>query len=457
MKRRVWFLVVLSLVLVVALAACNSSDEPATSQPATTGGDGGGEGAGGNTETATPSEPSGGDDPVELTFWILGEPGYDDGLIQEWNEQNPDIQVTFQKTADQAAHHNNMLTALTGGAGAPDIFMLEIAFVERFINATDQFYNLYDLGAESIRGDYLEWKWLQAASPDDSFLIGLPTDIGPTVAYYRADLIEQAGFPSDPEEFGALIDTWDKFADVAREFTAKTGIPFVDTTDLLFNGFRDQSDGFIYYNHDNEFIGHENPQVVRGYDYTAQGIQEGWILNVSLWTPEWTQAMNDGGFAVILAPAWMQGYMKGNAPDGAGHWRVTQMPEGAGNWGGSFLTLPAQGKHPEEAYKFISWLVNRDNQLRVFESHGLMPSIPSLYNDDTFVNFTDDFFGGQATATAFGEAALRVKPVYYGPLHDATDSLIKDALQNVIETGADPEAEWEKFVDQAQTLARRGE
>ena len=133
------------------------------------------------------------------------------------------------------------------------------------------------------------------------------------------------------------------------------------------------------------------------------------------------------------------------------------MPEGAGNWGGSFLTLPAQGKHPEEAYKFISWLVNRDNQLRVFESHGLMPSIPSLYNDDTFVNFTDDFFGGQATATAFGEAALRVKPVYYGPLHDATDSLIKDALQNVIETGADPEAEWEKFVDQAQTLARRGE
>ena len=188
--------------------------------------------------------------------------------------------MTFQKTADQAAHHNNMLTALTGGAGAPDIFMLEIAFVERFINATDQFYNLYDLGAESIRGDYLEWKWLQAASPDDSFLIGLPTDIGPTVAYYRADLIEQAGFPSDPEEFGALIDTWDKFADVAREFTAKTGIPFVDTTDLLFNGFRDQSDGFIYYNHDNEFIGHENPQVVRGYDYTAQGIQEGWILNV---------------------------------------------------------------------------------------------------------------------------------------------------------------------------------
>ncbi len=449
MSRKKWIWVGLVLLLAVALVACNSKEEPAQTTSTTN--------EGGSDKTEEPSTTDSDQEPVELTFWILGEPGYDDGLIQEWNEQNPHIQVTYQKTADQAAHHNNLLTALTGGAGAPDIFMLEIAFMERFISATDQFYNLYDYGAEAIRGEYLDWKWQQATTPDDSFLIGLPTDIGPTVVYYRADLIEQAGLPSDPEEFGALIDTWDKFADVARQFKEATGKSFVDTTDLLFNAFRDQSDGFIYYNHDNEFIGHENPQVIKGYEYTVQGIQEGWVHNVALWSTEWTQAMNDGDFAVMLAPAWMQGYMKGNAPDGAGQWRVTQMPEGSGNWGGSFLTLPKQGQHPEEAYAFISWLVNRENQLRSFESHGLMPSIPSLYEDPAFVNYTDDFFGGQQIAVEFGEAATRVKPVYYGPLHDSTDSLIKDALQNVLETGADPEAEWEKFVEQAQTLARRGE
>lgn len=62
-----------------------------------------------------------------------------------------------------------------------------------------------------------------------------------------------------------------------------------------------------------------------------------------------------------------------------------------------------------------------------------MPSIPALYEDPAFVDFKDDFFGGQQIAVEFGKAANRVKPVYYGPLHDQTDTFFKNALKNVIE------------------------
>lgn len=328
--------------------------------------------------------------------------------------------------------------------------------MERFINATDKFYNLNDLGAKDVAGQYLDWKWKQATSVDGSFQIGLPTDIGPTVAYYRVDLLEAAGLPTDPDEFGQMIDTWDKFAAVGKAFTEKTGKKFTDLKDLIYNAVRDQATDEIYFSKaDNSFIGDTNPQVKKAYDFTLKGIQEGWLGTWGLWSPEWGQATNVGDFAVMLAPAWMGGNTKSNAPDSAGKWLITQLPEGAGNWGGSFLTLPKEGKHPEEAYAFISWLASKEQQLESFKSNGLMPSIPELYSDPNFTGYQDSFFGGQNVAVQYGKAAETVKPVYYGPLHDQVDTYFKDALQNVMDKKTDPAKEWNDAVDKAKKLVER--
>lgn len=437
-----WAVLLIAVLMVASLAACGGGNKNAT-----------------NNDTKTPSnnastdsnKPS--DEKIELSFWSLGTTNYEE-LAKEYSSLHPNITFKFQNTADQTAHHNNLTTALSANSGAPDIFMLEIAFMERFISAQDKFHNLYDLGAKDIESNYLDWKWKQATSVDGSFQIGLPTDIGPTVAYYRSDLIEQAGLPSDPEAFSAAIDTWDKFATVAKEFKEKTGKPFTDLTDLVYNGVRDQSPDQIYFNkEDGAFIGETNPQIKKAFDFTVKGIQEGWIGNYQLWSPEWNAAINNGDFGVMLGPAWMAGTIR-NAKDTAGKWKIAQLPEGAGNWGGSFLTLPKEGKHPKEAYEFIAWLDSKENQLKSFEQSGLFPSIPALYEDPAFLK-ADDFFGGQAIAKEYSKSAVRVKPVYYGPLHDQTDTFFKNALKNVLEKKADPTAEWNNAIDQAKKLAER--
>lgn len=392
---------------------------------------------------------------VELTFWSLGANGYDE-LISEWNAANPDIQVKNQNTGDQTVHHNNLLTALSAGSGAPDIFHLEIGFMEKFIGATDKFYNLYDLGAKDIESNYLGWKWQQATSPDGSFQLGLPTDVGPTVVYYRTDVVEKGGLPTDPEKFGETISTWDKFAQVAKAYTDKTGIPFADSTSLLFNALRDQSTDEIYYSKaDGSFIGDTNPQVKKAFDFTVKAIKEGWVGKADLWANDWNAGFGDGKFATVLGPAWMKASVMENAGDSKGKWSVTQLPEGAGNWGGSFLTLPKEGKHPAEAYKFISWLASKESQLESFKNAGLMPSIPALYSEEAF-NAPDEFFGGQSIAKEYAKAAENVKGVYYGPLHDATDAFFKEALRNVLEKGSDPQVEWDGAVKKAKDLVKRG-
>ncbi|MFD1174697.1 ABC transporter substrate-binding protein [Paenibacillus puldeungensis] len=444
--RKMWAVLLVAVLMLSSLAACGGGNNKANSggsnAPATNE-------SKGSTNTGKDSN-----EKIELTFWSLGTTNYED-LAKEYTKEHPNITFKFQNTSDQTAHHNNLTTALSAGSGAPDIFMLEIGFMERFISAQDKFYNLYDLGAKDIESNYLDWKWKQASSKDGSFQLGLPTDVGPTVVYYRTDLAEKAGLPTDPDQFSAAIDSWDKFATVAKQFKEKTGKPFADLTDLVYNALRDQSPDQIYFNKaDGAFIGDTNPQVKKAFDYTVKGIQEGWIGNWTLWSPEWQKAINDGDFGVMLGPAWIAGTIK-NGKDSAGKWKIAQMPEGAGNWGGSFLTLPKEGKHSKEAYEFISWLVNKDNQLKSFKESGLFPSIPAVYKEPAFSDQKDDFFGGQITAQAFAKSAERVKPVYYGPLHDQTDTIIKNALKNVLEKKSDPKKEWDDAMKQIKTLVDR--
>ena len=48
----------------------------------------------------------------------------------------------------------------------------------------------------------------------------------------------------------------------------------------------------------------------------------------------------------MLCPGWMLGIIEGNA-EGVEGWDIANVfPGGGGNWGGSFLTVPAQGEHP---------------------------------------------------------------------------------------------------------------
>ena len=293
------------------LAACSGGSGASTGSDQTNN-----EANNSNTETPSNSNDSRNNEgKIELTFWTLGNTNYEE-LAQEYMEEHSDIVIEIQNTGDQTAHHNNLTTALSAGSGAPDLFQLEIAFMERFIGAEDKFYNLNDFGAQNVKDQYLDWKCQQASSLDGTFQIGLPTDIGPTVAYFRVDLAEAAGLPTDPAEFSAAIDTWDKFAEVGKQFTETTGKPFVDLRDLLYNAVRDQSTDEIYYSkEDGSFIGDQNPQVKKAYDYTVKAIQEGWISNYGLWQPEWNQGINDGHFLIVPGPAWMLGNIKSEGPD----------------------------------------------------------------------------------------------------------------------------------------------
>jgi cellobiose transport system substrate-binding protein len=428
MKRLV--ILLLSIVLVFTVTACSSGSNSTNNT--------------GKNETGNSgSSNSGSSSPVELDVWMFTGTGMEP-LMEEYASAN-NIKLNIQQQ-EYGDHHNSLVTALAAGSGAPDIALVEIGYMDKFKADESKFYNLADFGANDIMGDYLEWKRVQASSEDGSFIFGIPTDVGPMAMMYRTDVFEAAGLPTDREQVSALIKTWDDFKAAAKTVKEKTGKPMVDAAASIYDVIKGQATEHYFVN--GEMIVDSNDAVKRAYDIATDMAASGYTAKISQWSPEWSAGMNNGDFAVQMAPAWMMGFMKGNAPDSAGKWDVALMPEGSGNWGGSFLTVPKESKNAEAAFGLIKHILSPEKQLELFKQNNNFPSTPSIYDDQAIQGFTDEFFSNAPVGKIYAEAAKKVTPVYYGPDYVIVDTPIKNAIIEVEKNGTMPLDAWTTALDQ---------
>ncbi|MCI3923818.1 extracellular solute-binding protein [Paenibacillus sp. TRM 82003] len=422
MKR--WAILLLSVMMALTFVACS--------------------GGGSGSAPASGDSGSSSVDQVELNVWLFTGTGMEPYLEEYAKANNIKLNIQQQEYAD---HHNGLVTALAAGSGAPDVAIVEIGYIDQFKADEGNFHNLADLGAKDIMDDYLEWKQVQASSQDGSFIFGLPTDVGPMVAMYRLDLFEQAGLPTARDEVSKLWTTWEDFVNVGKTIKEKTGKPMVDSAQTMYAVVRGQATEHYFDDKGNLIVG-SNPAMKRAYDITATMAQEGLTAKIQQWSPEWGAGMNNGDFAVQMAPAWMMGFMKENAPDSTGKWDAAALPEGSGNWGGSFMTIPKESKHPEVAFDMIKTVLSPEGQLALFKSNSNFPSTPSIYDDPAILEFTDEFFNNAPVGKIFSDAAKKVTPVFYGPKYTIVDTPINNALNEVEKNGADPEEAWKAALEQ---------
>ncbi len=424
MKRSIgwqkFLLLALSLLLLIGAAGCKAKD--------TTAGE----------ETK--------DGKTKLTIWLWPGMGIEDQIKQYAKENNIEVDIQLSEFADV---HSNLTTSLAAGSGAPDISAVEVKGIDKMKAAPDAFYNLYDLGADELKDNYLDWKWKQAETPDGKNLLGIPTDIGPQALAYRVDLFEQAGLPTDREEVAKMLQTWDDYIKAGEQMKEKTGKAMIDSPNGIYAVIEGQGNE-KYYDEDGNVIVKDNPQIKKAYDYAMQTIEKDLTAGFTQFEGEWGSGMANGDFATVLAPAWMQLNIMNNAPDTKGKWDITLLPEGAGNWGGSFLTIPKESKNAEEAYKLIKWVLSPEQQLETFKAKGLMPSTPGIYEDEAFTSYTSEFFNNAPTAKIYGEAAKQVKPIVEGPDSIQIEEIMGDAVERVRDGKATPDKSWKTAMDQLE-------
>lgn len=391
---------------------------------------------------------------VNITVATFNEFGYED-LIKEWNTAHPNIQVTQKKAATSDEARENMKTKLAAGSGLSDVEAIEVDWLPELMQYPDKFV---DLTADDVKDRWLPWKTAQATTSDGK-LLGYGTDIGPEGVCYRSDLFAAAGLPTDRDQVAALLGgdgaTWDKYFEVGKQFvTATPGVAWFDSAGATYQGMINQVKN-AYEKEDGTIIATDNPDVKKIYDSVlTASTTDGLSAHLSQWSDDWSASFQKGSFATMLCPGWMLGVIEGNAKGVTG-WDIANVfPGGGGNWGGSFLTVPAQGKHPKEAQEVADWLTAPEQQIKAFTAKGTFPSQVEALKSPDLLSQTNPFFNNAPVGTILADRANAVSVTpFKGPNYFAVNNEMQNALTRVdVDKTDDAATSWDKFVTAVKAL-----
>ncbi|MEV6968380.1 extracellular solute-binding protein [Hamadaea sp. NPDC051192] len=411
----------LSVALLAGVAAC--------------GDDKGGSGSGGK---------------VKLVVATFGEFGYKD-LYAEYMKAHPDIEITERVTKAED-HHKNLAAHLATGQGAADIEAIEEGWIGQFKATPDKFVNLSDLGANDLKAQWPDWKW-QTSVGKNGAQIGFGTDVGGLAMCYRTDLFAKAGLPTDREQVSALWKDWDGYITAGKKYAAAKlpNSAFMDGPTVMYRSVLGQFDQGLYDNQDNVIV-ETNPSVRAAFDKTVEAINAGLSAKIAAWSADWNAGFQKGRFATIACPSWMMAYIQEQAKDAAGKWDIAKIPGGGGNWGGSFLTLPKQGKHQKEAYELAKWLTSPEQQAKVFRKAGNFPSTVTLYQDPVITDFKNPFFNNAPVGKIFSESITTMKAQYLGPKAGDINTAIQNGLTRVEQGKQTPDAAWKQALEEIKKI-----
>ncbi|MFE6195583.1 ABC transporter substrate-binding protein [Streptomyces sp. NPDC057838] len=388
---------------------------------------------------------SGGKGKTTITLGLFGTMGFKEaGLYAEYEKLNPKIKIAENVVERNENYYPALLNHLTTNSGLQDVQAVEVGNIAEIVNT--QAAKLEDLSKVSgvNKADWLDWKWQQATTKDGQ-TIGLGTDIGPMAICYRKDLFEKAGLPTDRAEVGKLwAGDWGKFVDAGERYkkNGPEGTTFMDSPGGLINAIL-SSEKEKFYDASGKVVYKTNPAVKKAFDLTAEAAEKGLVGAQTQFQPAWDQTIANNKFAAMACPPWMLGYIKGKSqPDAKGKWDVAVAPK-SGNWGGSFLSVPKNGKNVEEAKKLVAWLTAPEQQAKLFKVQGSFPSAQAAFDSPEVTGAKNDMTGDAPIGEIFAEAAKQIPVQVIGPKDQIIQQGLTDNGVILVTKGKSAKEAWE--------------
>ena len=374
----------------------------------------------GSTSAGDSGSTGSSDKKIELTVW-----SWDSTLprtVKGFEAKNPNIKVKVTNAGTNKDEYNALSNAIEAGSGAPDIAQIEYYALPEYV-IRGHLENLSDLGASDFKDFYTPGTWSSVNINDGVY--ALPMDSGPMAWFYNKDVFDKAGV--DPTQ----VRTWDDFYEAAKKIRAVDSYITSDSGDAGFfdsmtwlagaKPFQTSSDG-------SEVTVNltEDKGVKTFTDFWQKLLDEGLLdTKTAGWSEDWFKGMVDGTIASLFTGAWMPANLANSAADGAGKWRVTQMPTADGSTtnsenGGSSLAVLASTKKADAAYQFIEY-ANHGDGVATRVAGGAFPADKASMESDSFKNTTTvknadgedvDYFGGQKYNEVLAQAAEYVSSDY---------------------------------------------
>jgi len=444
--RRKPLLIVMTVILAFSmlLAACGGNDK--ANEPANTG----------NTNNSSNSNTPPADQPADEP---IVEPVKDlSGTLELWQfdpgffvEQKAAFEAKYPKVTvnltsmDWGEMHDQLFATIAAGTGGPDLAFIEGGKWKMF-NNTDGLEDLlqqpYDVG--QFRDEFTDANWNRWVSVDGKKMLGMPWDTPPAMTFYRADILEENGFPSDPAELMAYMADADNVLNMIRTLKAK-GIYLFEWRDSVIGLM---NSGISFFDKDLNYR-RNTDNFVKSFDIAKTITQEELYIGQGIWGEEGQQSIKNGKLISIFLGSWGISQTRNwGGPEQEGKWRVTGLPFGAyGGSGGSTVSILSQSKNKELAWEFIKFALASEEGQKIFTEKGIMPGWKPAWDLPEFKDKKEPYLGGENINLVAATLLDKVPPSFETPLDDKANEIWSAGINELLDKNLDSKAQLQKIED----------
>lgn len=361
-------LVILAGFLVLPITACSGL----------TGGDSSGDGGGASDEKVT----------IRFSYlWAGAEAAALEEIIDDFNESQDRIVVEGVSSPDQ----QQQVLSMSSSKGQFDISntggsQIALWSEQGIIQPLDSFIEADDYPLD----DFLE-PVIENNTTDDS-LYALPVAVNTYQLLYNADVLAEYGFENPPETFGDWAEQIEAMTEVADDgsLTRVGGVPSVDMMILA------EAWGGQWYD-ENQKPTPDHPANIAALEwwqdtvvdaYGADNLQTFISGFGEYGTAQWP--LYTGDVPTMIDGNWQSAFIANVAPDL--NWGAAPLPypdgkpelQGSTRLDMSNLFIPSNSAHPEEAWEFLTYLVEAENMRDFTVALANLPARKSLLEDDAY-------------------------------------------------------------------------
>jgi multiple sugar transport system substrate-binding protein len=376
---------------------------------------------------------SGGGATVTLTY--VNWDGGMQAVVDQWNRENPKIQVKLSKPSGTGyTLYNKLITNNKAGTN-PDITEVEYQALPALIS------NKVVVPIDKYVGD-LSSEFDKASLSQVQFegkTYGVPQNVCPMVFFYRKDIFDKLGLKPPT--------TWAEYAAEAATIHNANPKQFIGNFTAVdagwFAGLAQQAGANWWTTSGTRWtVAIDDPATKKVADYWNNLIQQGQVSPEPNWSPQWNTDMNNGTLVSWVGAQWGPNQLPSIAKDTAGKWVAAPLPawnagdQTVGIWGGETEAVTANSKHPAEAAKFVKWMNSSAEGVKILiQQVDVFPaSIPNQTQDA--LKTPPPFMSNQPDYnTLMSRAAKNVRTFQiWGPnanvTFDAYSNAFASALQN---------------------------
>jgi len=393
-------------------------------------------------------------DVTELSMWVFVDRHglFMQSQAERWNEANPDrpIEINYE-TFEYNAMHDNLLSALLVGTGAPDLADIEISKFATFTKGDIQLIPL-DEAIDPYRDEIIETRLAPYFANGHNY--GIDYHLGAFVMFYNRTILEAAGVDVDS------IKTWDDYIEAGKKVTQDTdgdGTPDVYMTTLETTGPHSARGIMLMmgggcYNAEGELI-LDSPENVAALQFMQDLVHVHGIARAASGgdhhAPDHFLDLVEGRVASVWMPQWyMTRFADDMSSELANDAVVRPMPifeEGGyttamGGGTGTAITNQIDPDKIELASEFLAFAkLTYEANVTLWTELGFDPMRLDVYDDEALLITMEDF-SGEVPFNYIKAGLTNVAPEYTGPFYPEIATILGTTLMyDLIEEQVPPQ------------------